>query len=663
MKNQILILAAGLLAGLMTWANAASLPAHKFTKYSSEDGLEEYIIQNIMQDHRGLMWFATWDGLYNYDGYRFRRFKAGSNGVRPANNRLDQLSEDIYGRLWMVSYDGLAYTFDPVVEQFEQVLPEGIQVARIRLMADGTTWLISQQQELFMARRETADGALAITDFFTTNQLRRPSRINGVQMDRDGRHWIMTEEGIYRYDAQSQKVMVVANAAGYEMVEREGGDTCYIGSRNGTIIEVTQGGRSTRNIELGTYSSIKMLRAHPSGRLVACSASQGLWLYDTASATARHISRATHGALANDTIRDIYIDRLGELWLRTNRAGVVHYRPTTDEARRFILHDMYGREITDSREDQMEVEDQNGLLWVHPSGGGLAWYDRERDELVPFYNPDLQNRWSNANKLTALYSDRQGNLWFGSYGNGLEKASFSLYPFAVRSYDDKALDFAGNNVRAVLQDRDGRIWAGGKDRVVRLYDADYRFVGNLCSDGSVRTDREESLGIVYTFMQSRDGVIWCGTKGDGLWMLTPEGEATPSAKNQRIKFKIRRFVMADDNVYSLNCNDIYSLWEDHNGRIWIATYRSGVNIMQRGADGAPERFYNTRNELTSYPLISCFRSRYITGDERGNVWIGTTSGLLTCPENFAAPNKLKFKHFRHDKNDPTSIYSNDVHGI
>lgn len=69
----------------MTWANAASLPAHKFTKYSSEDGLEEYIIQNIMQDHRGLMWFATWDGLYNYDGYRFRRFKAGSNGVRPAN--------------------------------------------------------------------------------------------------------------------------------------------------------------------------------------------------------------------------------------------------------------------------------------------------------------------------------------------------------------------------------------------------------------------------------------------------------------------------------------------------------------------------------------------------------------------------------------------------
>ena len=664
MKKQILSLAAALTAGLSILADAASLPAHKFTKYSSEDGLEEYIIQNIMQDHRGLMWFATWDGLYNYDGYRFRRFKAGNNGVRPANNRLDQLDEDIYGRLWMVSYDGLAYTFDPDMEQFEQVLPEGIQVAHIKLMADGTTWLISQQQELFMARRETADGALAITDFFTTQQLRRPSRINGVQMDRAGRHWIMTEEGIYRYDVQSGKVSVVANASGYEMVEREGGDTCYVGSRNGTIIEVTQDGRSTRNISLGTHSSVKMLRPHPSGQLVACTATQGVWLYTpgTAGSSAKHISRATHGALANDTIRDIYIDREGELWLRNNSAGVVHYQPRTDRARRFVIHDMYGREITDSREDQMAVEDQNGLLWVHPSGGGLAWYDRERDELVPFYNPDLQNRWSNANKLTALYSDRQGNLWFGSYGNGLEKASFSLYPFAVRSYDDQALDFAGNNVRAVLQDRDGRIWAGGKDKVVRLYDEDFRFLGNLCRDGSVRSDREESLGIVYTFMQSRDGVIWLGTKGNGLLMLTPEsGGATPSAK--KLKFRIRQFTMSDDNVYGLNCNDIYSLWEDHNGRIWIATYRSGVNIMQRGADGVPERFYNTRNELTTYPLISCYRSRYITGDGRGNIWIGTTSGLLTCAENFVSPDKLKFTRYRHDKSDPTSLYSNDVHAI
>ena len=99
---------------------AFALPAHKFTQYTSEDGLEEYVVQNILQDHQGLMWFATWDGLYNYDGYKFRRFEAGPNGIKPSHSRLDQLAEDRYGYLWMVSYDGVAYTFEPRLEQFQQ---------------------------------------------------------------------------------------------------------------------------------------------------------------------------------------------------------------------------------------------------------------------------------------------------------------------------------------------------------------------------------------------------------------------------------------------------------------------------------------------------------------------------------------------------------------
>ena len=48
---------------------AFALPAHKFTQYTSEDGLEEYVVQNILQDHQGLMWFATW---LRYDCAYFR---------------------------------------------------------------------------------------------------------------------------------------------------------------------------------------------------------------------------------------------------------------------------------------------------------------------------------------------------------------------------------------------------------------------------------------------------------------------------------------------------------------------------------------------------------------------------------------------------------------
>lgn len=49
----------------------AQLP-HTFTQYTSKDGLAQKTIQGIMQDHKGIMWFATWDGLYM--GHRTKRF-------------------------------------------------------------------------------------------------------------------------------------------------------------------------------------------------------------------------------------------------------------------------------------------------------------------------------------------------------------------------------------------------------------------------------------------------------------------------------------------------------------------------------------------------------------------------------------------------------------
>ena len=49
---------------------------HTFTQYTSEDGLSQNTIMSILQDDKGVMWFATWDGLYKFDGYTFNNYKA-----------------------------------------------------------------------------------------------------------------------------------------------------------------------------------------------------------------------------------------------------------------------------------------------------------------------------------------------------------------------------------------------------------------------------------------------------------------------------------------------------------------------------------------------------------------------------------------------------------
>ena len=63
------------------------------------------------------MWFATWDGLYKFDGYTFKNYKAHpGDSIGLSNNRLDNIKEDKYGCIWVQSYDHQIYRFNPKTE-------------------------------------------------------------------------------------------------------------------------------------------------------------------------------------------------------------------------------------------------------------------------------------------------------------------------------------------------------------------------------------------------------------------------------------------------------------------------------------------------------------------------------------------------------------------
>ena len=47
-----------------------------FTSYSAYHGLKAKNTMDILQDHKGMMWLATWDGLYTFDGYTFYNYKS-----------------------------------------------------------------------------------------------------------------------------------------------------------------------------------------------------------------------------------------------------------------------------------------------------------------------------------------------------------------------------------------------------------------------------------------------------------------------------------------------------------------------------------------------------------------------------------------------------------
>lgn len=56
--------------------------------FSYQDGLSTYNIRKVLQDQHGLMWVATQDGLYRYDGVEFEKFHAGSAPLKLSGNSI-----------------------------------------------------------------------------------------------------------------------------------------------------------------------------------------------------------------------------------------------------------------------------------------------------------------------------------------------------------------------------------------------------------------------------------------------------------------------------------------------------------------------------------------------------------------------------------------------
>ena len=93
-----------------------------FEHLTSKDGLSESVINCILQDSRGFMWFGTNDGLNKYDGYLFTVFRPSkSDSSSISSNLVFSISEDQDSRLWIGTTGGGVNIFDLKTETFSHL--------------------------------------------------------------------------------------------------------------------------------------------------------------------------------------------------------------------------------------------------------------------------------------------------------------------------------------------------------------------------------------------------------------------------------------------------------------------------------------------------------------------------------------------------------------
>ena len=79
----------------------------KFERLSMEEGLSQSVVDCILQDRYGFMWFATQDGLNRYDGYEFEVYKHDPEDPNSlGDSYVMAMHEDDEGALWLGTHGG-----------------------------------------------------------------------------------------------------------------------------------------------------------------------------------------------------------------------------------------------------------------------------------------------------------------------------------------------------------------------------------------------------------------------------------------------------------------------------------------------------------------------------------------------------------------------------
>lgn len=608
-----------------------------FEHYSSEDGLSHNYISQILQDREGYIWISTWYGLNRFDGNRFVNYTVQPGDYSNlSHNRILSLSEDANGYLWVTTYDNSIYRFDSHQEKFlavpGDITPElaGARVDKYHCDRKGNTWIALSGIGLYKIGPDLRPHVfIGLADNCIGKEIRH------IYEDSDGTVYVVSEYGLASVKDDIPAIISRNSSVtgfteyGNKAIFISGNEILAIDRNTGLREHVTAGDDST-----GPAVSVTATGSHGNSRLYVAFRNGAVAAVDTVDFSAE-IHR---GGQSVGRIRYTFPDPEGLLWIVTDRTGISSWNEKTGKFR----HYEHSRNVMSYYADTLaRVVNRDGRLWIKMNRYGFGYYDRESDAIIPLNNVKEQPDCRFMNGVACYTVDDSGVLWFSTVGRGLERATVITPRVEIvdpPSESDEEVSAA--EVRAILTDSRGQVWVATKSRELFVYSPDMSSCRKI--PGS------DSFGVIYSLFEDSDGNIWIGTKGDGVVKLQSTGAGSYGVA--------ARFRHCSSDPFSLSSNDIYSIAQDHSGRIWVGTYGGGLSMLQH-PDSTD--FLNVYTHFPDYPLETGEKVRYVHCMPDGRMLVATVSGLIWfMPVD--SPELTVFHTVRKIPGDIHSLGNNDI---
>jgi signal transduction histidine kinase/ligand-binding sensor domain-containing protein len=547
-------------------------------------------IYSIEQDHTGLLWFASNDGLFRYDPgkdiWQYFQSKADDPSSL-SSDEVFSVVEDSSNRLWIGTSQGLD-RFEWETEEFFHFQHDPDDPGSLH--GSGVYTIFEDRAGFLWVG--TTDGG--------------PNRLDpGVEMFD---YWVFDPDDPDSISNDSI-LAITEDSAGY----------LWIGTRQGLNLFDQDDEVFTRYLtseEAPDSLSDDWVHAvyiDRTGSLWVGTAYGGVNHFDPLSGQFRHFvpSPSVSDQISENSVWSIYEDMSGVLWLGTNGGGLKkcllstgvcqHFRHEEDNPAS-LGHDV----VVDIRPAG------DGSLWLATWGGGLNRFDPNTG-IFSQYRSDVDDPASISSDIVWLiYEDSRGSLWIGT-GGGLNRFDPQTEQFTRYLHDpDDPGSISNDQIVAIYEDSTRQLWIGTQDGL-NVFKPDTGTFTHIYHDPE--DPQSISHNTVFAIHEDASGTLWFGTYGGGLNQYDP-------AANTFEHYRAAEGLVNDS---------IYGILEDDPGNLWIST-NNGISKF----DPVAVTFKNFGVEDGLQAGEFNFNAYF--EDENGNMFFGGVNGVTIFHPNTIIPN-------------------------
>ena len=548
---------------------------YSFQNYGVDQGLADLAVRALYQDARGFLWLSTENGVFRYDGERFRAF-GQADGLPVSNAAVFGEAPD--GSLLVGGKFGL-YQRLQADNRFRQVpMPGASQVmwgAGIQFDGRGVTYIATDigLMELTGSQSSASFQLRLIDGPAHTGS----SSAYGLLAENSSVWWGCGSEICFLADGGATVFGPSSGlpAGSWRGITREGNGDMWVQSVEGRVAVLR---KETGRFQLADLPQLAgfgprgLIKADTGGHIIIpvddglAIRKDGRWQLVGRAAGLRG---PVYAALQ---------DREGTLWLGLGGHGLVKWLG-------------YGQWEYFNSDSGLGSDLAYG---VTPAGDGAYW---AATDAGLFLGRQTSTGWAWKRQATlgdlpihSVLPDGHGKLWLGTEGQGAARMDVKT---GQVEWFRAAQGLTAQNPYTIMIDRKNRIWAASMS-------------GLFVSDGPTPRFRLVD-GLPATFclavVEAPNGDIWAGTQG-GLFQLSAG--------------RWNRFTTAD----GLSNNEVLSLAAGTNGDIWVG-YQFGDQIdrVHPAGDGltvAHEKNGRKDTRGTTY---------FLGFDARGRLWAGTNRGV------------------------------------